>query len=86
MKWHITICSCLVSTITVILEPHADGTLHLPVPAELRHQAIKVRAELEAAGPLGTRAKAGLWKGLSNGFWISPDFDGPLEDFREYME
>jgi hypothetical protein len=36
-----------MSTITVILEPSADGTLHLPVPAEWRHQAIRVKAELK---------------------------------------
>lgn len=86
MKWRDGICSRLVSTITVILQPHADGTLHLPVPAELRHQAVKVKAELEAAGPLETRAKAGLWKNMPDGFWMSPDFDAPLEDFREHME
>jgi hypothetical protein len=36
-----------MSTITVIMEPAADGTLHLPVPAEWRHQRIRVKAEME---------------------------------------
>ena len=36
-----------VSTITAILEADADGTLHLPLPAELRHGKIKVEATLE---------------------------------------
>ena len=38
-----------MSTITAILEPDADGTLHLPLPAELRHGKIKIEARLEAA-------------------------------------
>jgi len=38
-----------MSTITAILEPDADGTLHLPLPAELRHGKIKVEATLEPA-------------------------------------
>ena len=38
-----------VSTITAILEPHADGSLHLPLPAEFRHRRVRVEATLEAA-------------------------------------
>jgi hypothetical protein len=74
-----------MSTITAILQPDADGTLHLPIPPELRHQAIKVKAELEPVAA-GSRAKAGLWTQMPGQFWIAGDFDAPLEDFREYME
>ena len=38
-----------MSTITAILEPHPDGSLHLPLPAELRHRRVRVEAKLEAA-------------------------------------
>lgn len=38
-----------MSTITAILEANADGTLHLPLPAELRHGKIEVAATLKAA-------------------------------------
>ena len=38
-----------MSTITAILEADADGTLHLPVPAELRRGKIEVTATLKAA-------------------------------------
>jgi len=38
-----------MSTITAILEPDADGTLHLPLPADLRHGKVKVEAKLEPA-------------------------------------
>ncbi len=38
-----------MSTITAILEADADGTLHLPLPAELRHSKVKVTATLEAS-------------------------------------
>jgi hypothetical protein len=70
-----------MSTITAILEPDADGTLHLPVPAELRHGKVKVEATLEPAEPQ-TPPCAGSLKG----FWMMPDFDEPLDDFKEYME
>ena len=38
-----------MNTITAILEADGDGTLHLPVPAELRHGKIEVTATLRAA-------------------------------------
>jgi len=69
-----------MSTITAILEPEADGTLHLPVLEELKTGKVKVVATLEAA--VKPSRKAGGLKG----FWIAPDFDAPLEDFKEYME
>ena len=51
-----------MSTITAILEPDADGTLHLPLPAELRHGRVKVVATLErppaATSPQGTPLEA----------------------------
>ena len=37
-----------MSTITAILEPDADGTLHLPVPQNLRCGKVKVIATLES--------------------------------------
>ena len=47
-----------MSTITAILEPDADGTLHLRLPAELRGGKVKVVAFIEGAdageeGPRG---------------------------------
>ncbi len=41
-----------MSTINAILEPHADGSLHLPLPAELRHRRVRIEARLEAADDL----------------------------------
>ncbi len=78
-----------MSTITVILEPSADGTLHLPVPAEWRHQAIRVKAEMEpvSAEPKAAPVSANL-KGfgcLKGKIRMAPDFDEPLEVFKEYM-
>jgi hypothetical protein len=37
-----------MSTITAILEPDADGTLHLPLPEQLRHGKVRVEAKLES--------------------------------------
>ena len=38
-----------MSTITAILEPDADGSLHLPLRAELQHCRVRIEATLEAA-------------------------------------
>ena len=48
----------IVSTITAILEPHADGSLHLPVPAEMRRGKVKVIATLIPV-PGNTEQEAG---------------------------
>lgn len=91
-----------MSTITAILEADADGTLHLPVPAEWRHQPIRVKVEMELAVPLrkpddtaslkavnefkkNDSSAAPPQPGSLKGFWMAPDFDEPLEDFKEYM-
>ena len=47
-----------MSTITLVMLPDADGTLHLPVPAELRHGKVKVVATLESE-PAPIPAKPG---------------------------
>ena len=39
-----------MSTITAILEPAPDGTLHVPVPKELRHTKFKVVATPQDSG------------------------------------
>lgn len=73
----------------MILEPDADGTLHLPLPAELRDGRVKVEAKLEAADPELKAAESGRWKGfgaLKGKIRMSPDFEEPLDDFKEYSE
>ena len=37
-----------MSTITAILEADADGTLHLPLPVELRKSKLQVTATIQA--------------------------------------
>jgi hypothetical protein len=72
-----------MSTITLILEPDPDGSLHLPLPPELRHSAVKVTATLEAAAGSSGRPQFGC---LAGKIYLAPDFDEPLEDFQDYME
>ena len=80
-----------MNLISTIIEPDADGTLHLPVPKAWQHQAIRVRAEMEPVGVAAAWETEGAAKDLK-GFgclrgkisW-SPDFDEPLEDFKDYM-
>jgi hypothetical protein len=47
-----------MSTITAILEPDADGTLHLPLPEELRHGKVRVEATIEAVETAASPIKA----------------------------
>jgi hypothetical protein len=78
-----------MNTITTILEPHEDGTLHLPVPAAWRHQSIRVTAEMEPVASPADQPPDESLKGfgcLRGKISMSPDFDEPLEDFKEYME
>lgn len=74
-----------MSKVTAVLEPQPDGTVHLPIPENLRHGAVKVQAEVEPAEKL-LPAKSGLWKNMKGPFFIAPEFDDPLDDFREYMK
>lgn len=72
-----------MNTITAILEPDADGTPHLPLPENLRQGKVIVTATLALAHPKEEpRAQAGVWRDLP-GFWMSPNFDEPLEEFVE---
>ena len=45
-----------MSTIMAILEADQDGTLHLPLPAELRRGKVRVEAKLEQAPSEGDDA------------------------------
>jgi hypothetical protein len=72
-----------VSTITAILEPEPDGSLRLPLPPELRHTPVKVTATLEAASAGTALPRFGC---LAGKIRLAPDFDEPLEDFKDYME
>ncbi len=72
-----------MSTITAILEPDASGAVRLPLPPELRHTTVRVTATLEAVSAPPARPRFGC---LAGKIRLSPDFDEPLEDFKEYME
>jgi hypothetical protein len=54
-----------MSTITAILEADADGSLHLPLPAELRHGKIKITATLEPVEDQAGEAEAQRQRRLS---------------------
>ena len=75
-----------MNTFTAILEPAADGTLHLPVPAEWRHGSIKVTAEMEPVmSPVTAPADLTGYGCLQGRIAMAPDFDEPLEAFRDHM-
>lgn len=67
-------------------EIFADGNVKLlsPIPAWLKpgrvHVLLVVDSLPDSTSPLVTPQPGSL-----KGFWMSPDFDEPLEDFKEYM-
>lgn len=82
-----------MKTITAILEPAPDGTVHLPVPPELRGGKVEVTANLKAAGGLPTdrlratpemvaRRKA-AYKGLRESGGLSGTIPDPVTWQRE---
>lgn len=46
-----------MSKISAILEAHPDGTLHLPLPPELRNAKVRVTATLESVAAEATQEK-----------------------------
>ena len=76
-----------MSIITAILEPDVDGSLHLPLPVDMRHGKIKVVATLwvDASDATAQTIRKGFGC-LKGKICMAHDFDAPLEDFKEYME
>ena len=75
-------------TIEETIVVNASGQATLTLPPSVKPGAHRAVLHVDEA-PLGATPagqapapKAGCLKG----FWMSPDFDAPLEDFREYME
>jgi Protein of unknown function (DUF2281) len=75
-----------MSTLTAILEPDAEGTLHLTLPKDWKFRKIKVTATPDVSADETLEAKPAFKVGCLKGFTTSSDFDDPLEDFREYIE
>lgn len=84
-----------MSTVEATLRPDPDGTLHLPLPAELLAAPQPLIRVVATLVPLGTSGDSSAPNAATNlkGFGclagkisMSADFDAPLDDFREYME
>ena len=78
-----------MATLTAIIEPSPDETLHLPLPAELRSSKIRVIASVT---PIDSQQQiphknrdpgCGCLKGKIH---MAHDFEAPLNDFEDYME
>ena len=74
-----------MSMIKAILDADADGTLHLPLPPELRQGKIEVTATLKPVSET-TPLPQPRFGCLAGQIQLAPDFDEPLEDFKEYMQ
>lgn len=76
-----------MSTVTV---DEAQGRLK-DIIAELRPgEALVIVQDGEPVATLA-RTPSGQWPSKAGSyrkaeFWMSPDFDAPLEDFKDYME
>lgn len=70
-----------MNTGTAILEPDADGTLHLPVPAEWLNRPVRVKASLELVEARENPATFDLrgFGCLKGRIEYSLDFNEPLE-------
>jgi hypothetical protein len=76
-------------------EIRADGNVKLlsPMPAWLKpgraHVLLVVDSVPDGGPNVGVSPASAVitpQPGSLKGFWMSPDFDEPLEDFKEYME
>jgi hypothetical protein len=76
-----------MKSIDTTLEAQPDGTLHLPLPEEMRHGKVKVTATLVAVeGATPSERPRGGFGRMKGKIELAPDFDAPLDDFREYAE
>ena len=69
-------------TLVVDAQGHAIITLPPSVKPGTHRAVLHIEDAAEAGSATPVAPKAGCLKG----FWMAPDFDAPLEDFREYME
>jgi hypothetical protein len=78
-----------MSTLTAVFEPSDDGTLHLPLPADVRSGKFKVVAIFTPINPDETGNAESVVSGfgcLKGKIHMADDFDAPIEDFKDYME
>ena len=78
-----------MSTLTAVFDPNPDGTVHLPLPEELRTRKLKVFAILtpiESEEEISHKTAADGFGCLKGKIHLAADFDEPLSDFRDYME
>jgi hypothetical protein len=76
-----------MSSFTAILDPQADGTLHLPLPSDWLKYRVRVSAQLEPIKPKPIEYETEL-KGfgcLRGKITMLSGFDDPIEDFKEYI-
>ena len=76
-----------MNMIRVVLEPHADGTIHLPLPPGMGPGRVKVVATIEPEAELETWPATKSLRGfgaLKGKLSVAADFDEPLDDFAEY--
>lgn len=59
-----------MSTITAVLEADADGTLHVPLPEELRGVKVKITATIGRAEQTGEEQAARIIKAKAALLWL----------------
>ncbi|MEO5917613.1 MAG: DUF2281 domain-containing protein [Luteolibacter sp.] len=77
-----------MKTLETDAEIHADGSVTLlsPIPSWLKPGRTHVLLVVDSASENRSEDPVTPQPGSLKGFWMAPDFDEPLEDFKEYME
>ena len=70
-------------TLVVDAEGHAMLTLPPSVKPGLHRVVVQIEDEVTT---VQEKKRVARKAGSLKGFWMAPDFDAPLEDFREYLE
>lgn len=72
-----------VLAMVILKATYRNGVIELdqPLPVEFEGKQIQLQVE-EITTVSKKRRKAGS---LAGQIWIAPDFDEPLDDFKEYM-
>jgi len=74
-----------MNTITAIIEPSPDGTLHVPLPAEWRNLPIRIKAELEPAETVSLAVYSAEWL-EAFGSIADTAFETPTRDLPRPVE
>ena len=72
-------------TLEETLYVNAQGQATVTLPPTIAPGAHRAVLQVEEAPLTGGVSRVAPKAGCLKGIWMAPDFDAPLEDFREYL-